>query len=826
MSSINKFIPKVILVILFVTLFLSFTFATSITQKGYISNASVFASVFANSNYIFVGSGHDNLLEAYKFDGSTFTDLGSGIDGMNPQYVNAISGDDNFIYVATTSQGLQAYTFDEINGWVKVASTGTCTATNLGTYYAVEVKGNYIFAQGATDIIIYTFSGNCFHDVTDSTGWFTATLGYGGYGLATDGNNIYNIGTDRTYLNKLFFDGNLLTYIGNTTTTNGITYDTMIGNNVFALSWNYADLYAFDSTPSLLDTVDAGTNFNSIWNDGTYIYTIDKIYSFNGTNLSLVTDTNGVRCGGGFAKNGYTFSSCIKEGGVDTGLYAFQIDQSETKSTFLIDDFENSTQTYAKWTLSNGTSLNTSKYISYNHALKLNGYIENDSCKCGMCGMGSCGLTSYGDYLFDTNKFQTTVPYHFYAWINIGANTTYNRFAIYDPELISQTQAEIVQFTTDDNFNIQHISGGNVNYIDTQIKPDFNKWYLLQIDLNDYAKKVGYKIYDENTNLLYSVSNLDNSDRLSNNITKVSVTGGNTADQSTSTYFDNIEKVVGTMPITIVNNNPSYTDRNILTFKCFVDMNNCKDLNYSVNDSNFVDVNYSGPNYNNYSITLNDGNNKIQFYSRDVLGNVESIKTVYHNVNTRQDLNAPITTVVGGGGGGGTEARNKSFIILPTAEEYNFTYKVGKVFTKEWIIKNTGQGDLKNIQVLLGINKSDDYEFSTTFDGMVDYNKEKIISINFLFKKPIVADEVMLSITGEGTTINKIINFRPKTSLDEFNDLKTNLVFDIGGGILVGYILIGIFSIFGLIGLNNKNIALLVISSIMIIIVGYIMFMI
>jgi hypothetical protein len=97
-------------------------------------------------------------------------------------------------------------------------------------------------------------------------------------------------------------------------------------------------------------------------------------------------------------------------------------------------------------------------------------------------------------------------------------------------------------------------------------------------------------------------------------------------------------------PFTTSTANANWNTNTTVTFTCDTNTGaNCQDLNYSINDGVWNDVNFTA---NAYTITVSDGNNKLQFKSRNVTGLTEVLKTAYQATDTNVPI-VGVTTING-----------------------------------------------------------------------------------------------------------------------------------------------------------------------------------
>jgi hypothetical protein len=119
-------------------------------------------SVFSDETYVYAGYATNNL-GAYSFNGSALSHIKTTNIGAK---VNSIWSDGSYIYVATSNAGLKAYTFDGVNDFDEQSVVNPVPGANG---HRVRGDGKYIYFSQGNRMYIYTFNGNDFSEVTDTS---------------------------------------------------------------------------------------------------------------------------------------------------------------------------------------------------------------------------------------------------------------------------------------------------------------------------------------------------------------------------------------------------------------------------------------------------------------------------------------------------------------------------------------------------------------------------------------------------------------------------------------------------------------------------------
>jgi len=261
------------------------------TSIGYKNDGSEAQGVWCDGTYVYLANSSGGL-RAYTFDGSSFTGTGNIDDGGTAWDV---CGDGTYIYLANHTDGLRAYTY---NG---------SSFTNVGSIddgdfaYGVWCDGTYIYlANGSGGLNAYTFNGSTFTNVGHIDDGGTA------WGVWSDGTYIY-LANGSDGLRAYTFNGSAFTGAGNI--DNGGVANDVFGDGTYIYLANGSDgLRAYTYNGSAFTNVgnidDGGTAYG-VWSDGTYIY--------------LANDSDGIRS---YTFNGSAFTG---SGNIDDGNNAWDV---------------------------------------------------------------------------------------------------------------------------------------------------------------------------------------------------------------------------------------------------------------------------------------------------------------------------------------------------------------------------------------------------------------------------------------------------------------------------------------------------------------------
>ena len=215
---------------------------------------------WSDGTYIYAGeqAGTSGFLRAYTFDGTSFTEVGS----VDSRAVQALWGDDEYIYAFTAFNEFKVYTFDG-SDFVEVylEDLGSVSIT------AIWNDEDYLYLLSTSRLYVYTFDGENLTRIADLSG-------SGGQGVWGDGEYLYVASGGTSGLKAYFFDGAQLTFKGSVTTSRfeDVWSD---GVHVYAasdISPRGLYVYDFDGTNfSLVDSITTN-DIGRIWSDGTYIY--------------------------------------------------------------------------------------------------------------------------------------------------------------------------------------------------------------------------------------------------------------------------------------------------------------------------------------------------------------------------------------------------------------------------------------------------------------------------------------------------------------------------------------------------------------------------
>jgi hypothetical protein len=242
----------------------------SLGERASLEITGGILGVHCHDGVIYVGKAGAGI-EGYTFDDgtNTFTKVAKNQKGYY------FAHDSNYIYVACNDEGVRAYVYDPTESSSSNSADDYFGLLEVGwTGYAVATKiwcdGTYIYTNGG-GITAYTFDGATFTKV----------------GQIAFANTVNWIWGDGTYIYAAW-DG----------------IDSVGG--ISALTFTEADSSSSDSATAdygftLLDNKDTGYGGlgqgMGVWGDGEYIYVADSytglsVYTFNGTNLTFVNNTN------------------------------------------------------------------------------------------------------------------------------------------------------------------------------------------------------------------------------------------------------------------------------------------------------------------------------------------------------------------------------------------------------------------------------------------------------------------------------------------------------------------------------------------------------
>jgi hypothetical protein len=157
-----------------------------------------FEDLWSDGDYIYCAAGGGSLytgggLIAYKFDG-TFTRLDRIIDGIGThgRGGNSVHGDGIYIYLANRADGIRAYTFNEIDGFINVghsideySSNIFCDASYIYTANGSEVRKLTVYTFNEIDGFINvgqmeTSSPDSFRKIDGDGNYIYVAQGFGG----------------------------------------------------------------------------------------------------------------------------------------------------------------------------------------------------------------------------------------------------------------------------------------------------------------------------------------------------------------------------------------------------------------------------------------------------------------------------------------------------------------------------------------------------------------------------------------------------------------------------------------------------------------------
>ena len=278
-----------------------------------IDNGGYYDDVWGDGTFIYAACGESGI-RAYRFDGSTLTNVGSVDDGGN---YRAVCGNDSFIYAARAIDGIRAYTFDGSS------FSGIDNADYGGNYYDIYYNNSFIYVAISTaGLVAYTFNesgSNVFSrkDVIDNGSKYLGVYG--------DGTYIYTACFEDG-LRAYTFDGSSFTFKGSI--DDGGEYNKVWGNGTYIYTACNADgirAYTFDgSSFTLVGSQDDGGLYKGVWGDSTYVYAACdddglRVYTFDGLSFRLLESVDdGDDYNAAWDNNSYIYS-----GSGDSGLFVY-----------------------------------------------------------------------------------------------------------------------------------------------------------------------------------------------------------------------------------------------------------------------------------------------------------------------------------------------------------------------------------------------------------------------------------------------------------------------------------------------------------------------
>ncbi len=249
--------------------------------------------VIVHGNVVFAACGTDGL-RAYSWDGMEFVLLDTIDDGGD--YYNVWTNDGATVFCACGSDGVRAYSWDSDTETLALLDT----QDDGGTYYDVWYDKTTVFcACGGDGVRAYSWDSDtetlALLDTQDDGGTYASVTGNESYifcACAASGVRAYT------------FDGATFSDVIDTQADgSGLYYDVCVqgdtvfcaceGDGVRAYSW-------LSNTFTLLDTIDSGGNYRSVWSNGdNIIYTACfgdgvRAYDWSGSAFSLFdTQDNG-----------------------------------------------------------------------------------------------------------------------------------------------------------------------------------------------------------------------------------------------------------------------------------------------------------------------------------------------------------------------------------------------------------------------------------------------------------------------------------------------------------------------------------------------------
>ncbi len=229
-------------------------------------NSGLSVGIWGDGEYIYFTTGYGHALYAATFDGSTFTIIDTIALTDRPY---SLIGDGEYIYVAESANGVVAYRFDGTS----LTPVGSWAGLNGRNVF---VNNGYVYLTSADGIFsILRFNGSTFTEIAT----YDSPSAVGSPVLDFDGQTIFvafiSNGTAVTALN---FDGTTITEIDNSSASGFGSSIWHNGTNVYATrSSGGIAIFSFDGTDlTYLETsTDGSTNYTYVTGDGRYIYQAD-----------------------------------------------------------------------------------------------------------------------------------------------------------------------------------------------------------------------------------------------------------------------------------------------------------------------------------------------------------------------------------------------------------------------------------------------------------------------------------------------------------------------------------------------------------------------
>jgi hypothetical protein len=385
----------------------------------------------------------------------------------------------------------------------------------------------------------------------------------------------------------------------------------------------------------------------------------------------------------------------------------------------------------------------------------------------GWQDLNTSGANEYFTFTHDGN-----LPVQIFIRDNAGNDLNINTFAAKD---VNATQVDIYEHNSwhTEDFNLIFIPSYSVSgKLLSQYQIDGNGWVDFGEDYNsiqfttDGNYRVDYNFVNNagwiNTGTVYGL--LDKTNPILHSFSPAN----NSEGYSTIISFDFNE--LQTTNYGIVNINGGASDFNYLS-----DCNNTIDelFTCSWSETNLI----------------TNHNNIIDFNIYNDLGQ-SSTQTIIYNLLTQ-----------GGGGGGGVTppSEDRNFMIVsPVGEKITINYQLNKATPQRFVLQNTGNVDLI-VSVQTTNTLTEFYGIRTDWDGKLKAGETREVIINFLVLQDMGFNDFELIFSNNDVIHKKSISLVQSSGIkNNFSSLIEYLNFDLGGGILLWYLLIGLLAIIAL----------------------------
>ena len=236
---------------------------STFTEEGSYNTPGYAYGVWGDGTYIYVADGNSGL-RAYSFDGSTFTELDDYNTTGSSTNVREYKGR---IYLSDENGGLLAFTFDGTTLTLE-------NSVDPGQVWSSWIDDDYVYAASTSGgLNVYSYDSSTGFTLIDND--FVAGDDF--YHIWGDGEYIY-VADDAKDAIAFSFDGTTLTRIDTYDLNSG--FATFIwSDGVYVYTSNYdggVAVLEFDgSSFTEVDNIDTSGLAWGVWGDGTYLYVAD-----------------------------------------------------------------------------------------------------------------------------------------------------------------------------------------------------------------------------------------------------------------------------------------------------------------------------------------------------------------------------------------------------------------------------------------------------------------------------------------------------------------------------------------------------------------------